>query len=221
MRTIDHVLVEFFVCLDHCRYVEIFFCTPRGCPPQRSPSFLVSQERCHGVGEALNVSRLHDKTFLSTFEEVRYATRSGAHDRQTRGHCLHDRERVALPVRAQDENIHCAEYIWNIGPQSEEVDLAGQTEVLSLFFQLFPQDALSNQDQMGLRIGSGALGERFQEQDVIFLWGKTRHADKENIIVAEALPCPPLAPWGFWRGVAIRRNTVRDHPALLNPIKAS
>src|SRR6202022_3436738 len=118
MRMIDHILVEFFVCLDHCRYVEIFFATPRGCRPQRSPSFLVSQERCHGVGEALNVSRLHDKTFLSTFEEVRYATRSGAHDRQTRGQGPHDREGAALPVRAQDENIHSAETIWDIAPRS-------------------------------------------------------------------------------------------------------
>ncbi len=45
---------------------------------------------------------------------------------------------------------------------------------------------------MGVRIGSGTLGESFEEQGVVFLWSETCHADKEDVVVTEALPCPPF-----------------------------
>src|SRR6202171_6414666 len=58
-RMINEILVQFFVCLDHPRHMVVFPCPARGCHPQRLPSSSISEERCHGVGETLNISRLH------------------------------------------------------------------------------------------------------------------------------------------------------------------
>src|SRR5437773_10757118 len=99
------------------------------------------------------------------------------------------------------------------------MDLPSQAETLYFFFELFPQRAFSNQDQMGVRTGSGALRERFQQQRVIFLWGKTRHTHKENLIVAETLLCPPFVSLDLRLGISGRCNTVGDNAALWYPIQ--
>src|SRR5437879_4550456 len=70
------------------------------------------------------------------------------------------------------------------------------------------------------RIGSGALGKRFQEQRVVFLRSKTCHANKKNVFLAETGPRPPLSPRRLWRGIESSRNAVRNHTALLNSVKA-
>jgi len=73
---------------------------------------------------------------------------------------------------------------------------------------------------MGVRIGSGTLGESFEEHGVVFLWSKTSYADEQKIVVAEALSCSPILPRGLRPSIAVRRNTVRDHATFLNSVQA-
>src|SRR5882762_7585442 len=73
---------------------------------------------------------------------------------------------------------------------------------------------------MGVGIGSGTLGEGSQENRVVLLSSETCHADEQNMTVCEALSRTPFFPWGLRTRIAIHWNTVRDHVALLNPIKA-
>src|SRR5258708_27206204 len=72
---------------------------------------------------------------------------------------------------------------------------------------------------MSVRIGSRTLGERSQKQGVIFLWSKACHADKKNIVLSEAFPCPPFLAWSLRPSIAIRWNAVRNDAAPLNSIK--
>src|SRR5882762_3397556 len=54
---------------------------------------------------------------------------------------------------------------------------------------------------------------------MVFLWSEACYANKQKVIFAEPLSCSPLSPRGLRTPIIFRRNTVRDHLALLNPIK--
>lgn len=160
---VDQVLVQLLVGADHLRHFEVFSGSPGRSRPYRLSGFLVTQEKGHSAGKALCVPRWHKETFSTTCNEVRHSADRCAYNRQTGGHRLHHRERVTLPIRAQNKYIHCTQHVWNISTQSKKVNLSVQSKVPRLFFQLFLQKSLSYQDQLRSRIEGGALGESLQE----------------------------------------------------------
>jgi len=89
---------------------------------------------------------------------------------------LDHRERIALVVRAQHENIHRAQHVRYIAAQPEKVDLPCHSDIFSLLFQLFPQRSFSSQHQVDVSIRSGTLGEGFQQQLVVLLGSEPCHA---------------------------------------------
>src|SRR5690242_3424368 len=72
---------------------------------------------------------------------------------------------------------------------------------------------------MSVRIGSGALRERFQQQRMIFLGCETSDANKKNVVVAEAFLGSPFTPRALRARITVRWNAVRNHPALLYRVK--
>src|ERR1700730_19393540 len=73
---------------------------------------------------------------------------------------------------------------------------------------------------MRARVGCWALGERLQEQRLIFLRSEPRHAHKKHVAVLESLLRTPFLPGSLGVRIKVRGNTIGNHAAAVNSIEA-
>lgn len=72
---------------------------------------------------------------------------------------------------------------------------------------------------MGFPIECGTLGECFEEQRMVLLRRKPRHANKQDIVVMETFSGPPLRAWEPWMSIMIRGNAVWNYAAPWDPVE--